>query len=432
MVHYSRYLFFQSPIYNLHSSIYNSSMSLDLLILADDLTGAADTATQFAQAGVACAVALGETVPPLHPSISVCAIDTETRHLPPIDAFRKIVSIVKKGRAAGINRFYKKIDSTFRGNVGAELEALLQAAAAHQLLLVPAYPKGGRITRDGCQYVYGKLLHESAFAHDPREPATESYIPSIVSRQTPFPVHCISKAALATFSLANDRRPGIFAFDAENDEDLQKIARQCAKGDDALRIMAGAAGFAGILRESLPFQKKTIAAPTLHDRLFVVNGSLNEVSVEQVEEARRSGTFCVFFDRNLAEKNDPAAVTDALAEQLSCQLNARGKAILSTQHDRLPMEPSACARVLARVTAAVLEMVPDATPAVFGGDTAYAVCRAIGTEVLYPAAEIEAGLTVLSKALRGGMILKSGGFGSRNVIAAIEEYIFRESKGFHG
>jgi uncharacterized protein YgbK (DUF1537 family) len=409
-------------------------MSLDLLILADDLTGAADTATQFAQAGVASAVALGEKVPPLHPSISVCAIDTETRHLPPIDAFRKIVSIVKKGRAAGINRFYKKIDSTFRGNVGAELEALLQAAAAHQLLLVPAYPKGGRITRDGCQYVYGKLLNESAFAHDPREPATESYIPSIVSRQTPFPVHCIGSAALATFSLADDRRPGIFVFDAENDEDLQKIARQCAKGD-ALRIMAGAAGFAGILTESLPFQKKAIAAPTLHDRLFVVNGSLNEVSVEQIEEARRSGTFCAFFDRNRAEKNDPAAVSDALAEPLACQLNARGKAILSTQHDRLPMEPSACARVLAKVTAAVLEMVPDATPAMFGGDTAYAVCRAIGTEVLYPAAEIEAGVTVLSKdrsGNRGGMILKSGGFGSRNVIAAIKEYIFRASKGFHG
>ena len=407
-------------------------MSIKLLILADDLTGAADTAMQFASAGIASAVSLGDGLPLSNPSVAVLSVDTETRHLPPLDAFRRVVSIVQTARMAGINRFYKKIDSTFRGNVGAELEALIQAASADQLILVPAFPRGGRTTRDGNQYVHGVLLQESAFSRDPLEPMTGSSIPSILARQTPFPVHCIDRVAFESFTIQNERRPGIFCFDAESDRDLIAIGKRCAAGD-GLRIMAGSAGFAAILPEVLSLQRTTVILPKFHERLFVVNGSLNDVSVAQVAMARQRGIFCAYLHPEEADRNiwrDDAAV-GALVEPIVHHLNAQGRALFSTPAK--PFEgpsPAACATALGQVVAAVLEQVPDVNLAVFGGDTAFSVCKAIGAELLYPVAEIEPGCTVCSRNrshASGAVLVKSGGFGSRDIIGSIETYISQGS-----
>jgi uncharacterized protein YgbK (DUF1537 family) len=411
-------------------------MSIKLLILADDLTGAADTAVQFASAGIASAVSLDVDLPLSHPSVEVLSVDTETRHLPPLDAFRRVVSIVQKARTAGINRFYKKIDSTLRGNVGAELEALIQAASADQLILVPAFPRGGRTTRDGNQYVHGVLLHESAFSRDPLEPMTVSSIRSILARQTPFPVHCIDRAAFESFTIQNERRPGIFCFDAESDHDLINIGKRCAAGD-GLRILAGSAGFAAILPEVLSLQRTTVILPKFHERLFVVNGSLNDVSVAQVAMARQRGMFCAYLHPDEAYPNvwrDDAAV-GALVEPIVRHLNAQGRALFSTP--AIPFDgpsPAACATALGQVAAAVLEQVPDVNLAVFGGDTAFSVCKAIGAELLYPVAEIEPGCTVCSRnrsGASGAVLVKSGGFGSSNVVDSIESYFLHGSNGRH-
>ena len=124
----------------------NNKMPLELLIIADDLTGAADTAAQFAKQGIGTAIALSceDDIGKFGDDISVVAVDTESRHLPPALAFERVTKVVANGVATGCNRFYKKLDSTFRGNIGSELEALMQAAGARQLMLVPAYPKAGR------------------------------------------------------------------------------------------------------------------------------------------------------------------------------------------------------------------------------------------------------------------------------------------------
>jgi uncharacterized protein YgbK (DUF1537 family) len=421
-------------IRNPQSSIRNRIMPIQLLILADDLTGSADTAAQFVRSGIAAAVALGDDPPFALPRLEVLSVDTETRHVPPLVAFRRVASVVQAARNAGINRFYKKIDSTFRGNVGAELEALIQAASADQLFLVPAFPRGGRITREGNQYVHGVPLHESAFNRDPLEPMTGSYIPSIIGRQTKFPVHCIDRVAFESFDIQNERRSGIFCFDAETDCDLLAIGERFAAGD-GLRIMAGSAGFAAILPQVLPLKKSSIALPEYYERLLVVNGSLNEVSVAQVAAARQRDMFCAYLHPDEVEStvrgNDGAI--RALVEPIVRHLNAEGRALFSSPAKPFDgLSPATCATVLGHITAAVLEQVPDLNLAVFGGDTAFAVCKAIDAGILHPALEIEPGCTVCSSGrpgAKGAVIVKSGGFGSKNIVAAIETYISTGSKG---
>ncbi|MBN2036738.1 MAG: hypothetical protein JW768_08365 [Chitinispirillaceae bacterium] len=403
-------------------------MSIKLLILADDLTGAADTAVQCVKHGSGAALWLGTGLPELEPGIGVLAIDTETRHRAAIDAFRKVTALVHSARAAGVVSYYKKIDSTFRGNAGAELEALMQAACSPQLMLVPAYPRGGRITRGGRQYVHGRPLHESPFARDLRDPVTESFIPAILGKQTPFPVHVIDRDAFAGFDAHAERRPGIFVFDAETDDDLVRIGKKLAAGNK-LTALAGAAGFAAVASEFLPLPLTASAMPRFHDRLFIVNGSRNEVSLEQVARARQAGVFCAFLHAEMIEPGAraPSGKDEAIVASLIQQLHMQGRAMLSVPFQPLPgSAPDACAFALGRITAAVLEQVPDSNVALFGGDTAYAVCKANDICLLFPQAEIQPGLTVCTAGLGAGVravMLKSGGFGSEGVIDVIGRYI---------
>ena len=106
---------------------------VELMIIADDFTGALDSGVHFAEKGIRTRVIVsmendrsweecllsGET--------TVLVVDAETRHASPEQAGRKVSAIVSDGRKAGIPYIYKKTDSALRGNIGSELEAALKA-----------------------------------------------------------------------------------------------------------------------------------------------------------------------------------------------------------------------------------------------------------------------------------------------------------------
>lgn len=389
-------------------------MALELLIIADDLTGAADTAVQFSRRGISTAVYLQAEVD-FNKSPAVAAVTTESRHCSGKEAYRRVKSVIEKALRAGCRRFYKKIDSTFRGNVGSELDALMTAAGVQRLALVPAYPSAGRTTRGGVQYVNGTPLHRSAFARDPREPAAESYIPAVLGKQT--------SRAVRLAGAGEEAGDGITVYDAETDEDLCAIAAELDKSGNR-DIVAGAAGFAEVLagcfcagkvRENYRKQRRSVPrrAP-----LFVVNGSLNEVSLAQVEQAELAGVPCFFVPSVDAQER--------LKVSIIRELNESGCAVLTT---KAPGSAGALSSVFAenigRFAAAVIRAAPRAATAVFGGDTASAVCAGLGCSALYPRDEIMPGLTVCSAGSLSGalMVLKSGGFGSGEVISRIREYL---------
>lgn len=104
-----------------------------VLALADDLTGALEVGAKFAGAGIASLVTTRLAVVPG----DVLVIDTETRHLPAAEAWRRVFHIASSARASLV---YKKTDSTLRGNIGAELEAVTVANPGALLHYAPAYP----------------------------------------------------------------------------------------------------------------------------------------------------------------------------------------------------------------------------------------------------------------------------------------------------
>ena len=134
-----------------------------LLIIADDFTGALDTGVQFAARGIKTRVVVGADAALTHQNADVLVVDTETRHLPAAQAYAAVEGLVQRAKYAGFAYLYKKTDSALRGNVGAELTALLSASGSRQLAFLPAFPQMNRVTKKRCAVHRRRAGHRKPF-----------------------------------------------------------------------------------------------------------------------------------------------------------------------------------------------------------------------------------------------------------------------------
>src|SRR5215218_239541 len=152
-------------------------------IIADDLTGAADTGVQLARAGYRTAVAFRDAPIPPARDLDAVALDTDSRAMPAGFAAKRVVEAGHAVRDARI--VYKKLDSTLRGPIAAELAAALEATGRHHAVVAPAFPSAGRTTVGGVQLVRGVPVHETEARDDPRTPVHEGHIPTLLAASFP-------------------------------------------------------------------------------------------------------------------------------------------------------------------------------------------------------------------------------------------------------
>src|SRR4029453_1091937 len=142
-------------------------MTARIAILADDLTGAGDTAVQFLRAGWETELQFQATIG----RARGVAMTTDSRNRSAAEAARSAAALVTQIRAAGITHLYKKIDSTLRGQVRAELEAVLDNWSSRATAVVcPAFPALGRTVRGGELRVNDVPVARTPFAADPVTP----------------------------------------------------------------------------------------------------------------------------------------------------------------------------------------------------------------------------------------------------------------------
>lgn len=164
-----------------------------LLVLADDLTGAAEVAAIAHEAGWRAVVF---TRPPRGPvDTDVLVLDTDTRLASPARAARRVSAWASRLHQLPHAGFFKKTDSVLRGPVLAELAACARALGLRRVLLVPANPSLRRIIRDGRYLIAGRPLHETAFARDPHHPARSSAVLELLGTQNSLPVACRAPGA---------------------------------------------------------------------------------------------------------------------------------------------------------------------------------------------------------------------------------------------
>ncbi|HEX4949572.1 MAG TPA: four-carbon acid sugar kinase family protein [Blastocatellia bacterium] len=359
-----------------------------LLIIADDLTGANDTGVQFAKRGfdVLVNIHCEQDLPARAPECQVLVVNTESRHLPPVEAAQRVFHVAQQGVQLGIPQFYKKTDSTLRGNIGAELAALLCATNESALYFAPAYPKLQRTTRNGFHYVSDIPLSQTSYAADALNPLQDDYLPTLIARQTDLPI------AMFDAAVAPASQPTIYVVNAANEQDLQTAANTLQHQS----VLAGSAGWAEYLLSSAA---TIIAAPhRLSLPLLVVNGSRHEVSLLQVAHAAAAGWPVLEVNANLS------------SAQISAVLMREQAAILTTpprSHD-----VNFAAR-LAALVPPILKQTSLATLIVFGGDTLGAVAQACSWTTFHPVTEYLPGIPLVRLGEREKLVLltKAGGFG---------------------
>ena len=210
------------------------------IVLADDLTGAAEIAAIARQSGRRAIVL---TRPPAGPvDADLLVLDTNTRLLPPARTARRVrawTSLLARNipRHAGV---FLKTDSVLRGPVLAQIAAAARALDRPRTLLVPANPSLGRVIRGGRYFIHGRFLHETAFANDPHHPRITSDVLALLGRARGTPRVCLP----ADSTELPDR--GVILGEAANSADIRRWRRHLdsetlpAGGADFFRVWLGA------------------------------------------------------------------------------------------------------------------------------------------------------------------------------------------------
>ncbi|MBE0130126.1 D-threonate kinase [Citrobacter amalonaticus] len=409
---------------------------MKMIVIADDFTGSNDTGVQLAKKGARTEVMLTPTQKPSRRA-DVLVINTESRAIPAAQAARAVQQALApwcEGVTAPL--VYKKIDSTFRGNVGAEVTAAMRAANRTLAVIAAAIPAAGRTTRDGLCLVNGTPLLETEFASDPKTPIISSRIAELVTLQSDIPVHEVSlddvrggrlSALLVAFAAEGEC---MVVVDAVEDRDLSLIAHAICE-QETLPLLVGAAGLANALPVRLFMQEKQ-ALPVL-----VVAGSMSEATRRQVNKA-----LCQ--DRAKVVDIDASRLASADFEQEIASVVEQACALLSRQHhtilrtsrcaDDRQMIDTLCASVgmsrqalgerlsqrLGIITLRIIEQARIGGLFLTGGDVATAVASALGAEGYRIQSEvapcIPCGTFVNSEIDDLPVITKAGGFGSDSTL----------------
>ncbi|HUF91117.1 MAG TPA: four-carbon acid sugar kinase family protein [Candidatus Limnocylindria bacterium] len=259
---------------------------LPLTILADDLTGACDTGALFAGGGV---VPVTVWPAPARPA-PVAVVDTETRAQPAAAAAARVRTLVA---AAPRARYFKKIDSTLRGRIGAEVAALLDATGARSAIICPALPSEGRAVVDRVLFVGGLPVAETPVAGDPEFPARgTSSVVDLLRPDVDRPLAWIPlaqvRAGVASLSARMVRLTGtVVVADAERDEDLDALV-QAALPLATPPLLVGAAGLARALAAALGLLRSDAEIPAGR-RWLIVAGSAHPATRAQIAAARAAG-----------------------------------------------------------------------------------------------------------------------------------------------
>lgn len=393
---------------------------MKLFVLADDMTGAMDTAVKFVEAGLKTYVAIHSDDVLSGQGAQVTVLNVDSRHLSAQEAYQVVFEATRKAMESGAEYFYKKVDSSLRGNIGAELSAMLDATKERKLVFLPAFPRMGRTTRNGYHWINGSLVEHSEFGTDPFESVTDSYIPNIIAQQSEVQVTIHSPGPA-------DLQDGINVFDSSSEEDIRSSVRELFHSNQ-LRVMAGSAGLAEALPEYL---KTTAQKPSCNPnskRMLVLCGSVNPVARRQIGYAIGQGfSYYLYQDALLADGLSESHYRDIRAEwDKGDPLIVASPPTPVTDRERLARDREQVSRSFSTLFARFLD---DGTEAVFlvtGGDTLYAALRNLGIQAIEPKCELLPG-AVYSHAQHKGktveLITKAGGFGEDNFYVAMQQII---------
>lgn len=331
---------------------------MDLCIIADDLSGALDSAAPFAGRGLATAVALGPAAlgEAMARGPRILAVSTRSREIPADEAAARVAEVTAQLPAG--TRILKKIDSRLKGNIAAEIAALDPSS----ILAAPAIPDFGRVQQGGAVSGFGVEL--------------------------PLPIRPVLGAAGAAVTI-----PDVLS-DADMDAALAAA--------DPAALLVGARGLAEALARRMTGGAALRTDFDLPAPALLVIGSRDPITTAQVEALRAAGANWTAAPNGIASPGAASAGALRLIQ-------------LTPGHAPLPPETAA-----ANLAASVIALGAGASRTLFltGGATAEAVLSTLGLTVLDLQGEVLPGVP-LSVAGGHTVIVKSGGFGQPDTLSRL-------------
>lgn len=390
-------------------------MSTVIAIVADDLTGAGDTAVQFVRAGWSTRLSVEgakEALAAGAPDAEVLAVTTQSRAMSDADAARVVQDNVARLRAAGAQRLYKKVDSTLRGAFKAEIEAARVAWREDAIAVIcPAFPATGRTVEAGVLTVNGKPVTETSAATDPVTPVTESHIPTLLGCG-----HVAAEPGESAQSLAARiaKAGDVVVVDARNDDDLELLARAIAELGE--RVMpVGAGGLAVPLA-------RVWAGADQRSPVIVVVTSQHSAARAQAEALRAAGaTVWLPTLAQLADAAQWEAWAAPLVEGLAkSDSDAQTLLLLAPEGRRDDLDSDTVAERLGALAARLVTETGAAGVVATGGDGARQTLMALSANGIALVDEVMGGVPLGTmtggKAAGLPVVTKAGGFGTEDVL----------------
>ncbi|HYF78745.1 MAG TPA: four-carbon acid sugar kinase family protein [Symbiobacteriaceae bacterium] len=411
-------------------------------VIADDLTGANATGILLRRKGYRTASLTGMDWPSGGLAGYDCvSMNTESRAVPAETAYERVEKAAQLIGENGGRPLAKRIDSTLRGNLGPELDALLAVLGPESMAVVTgAFPASGRTTVDGNHYVNGVLLAETAVRHDPLCPVTESHVPTLLAKQTKLPIGRLSlqvvrqgadRIATELKELANAGIRLVCA-DAETNEDIAALGAGMAKSH--LHVVAADPG---------PLTAAYVGSLMGHRRrrVLVVAGSVTPNTREQLDTLEKQlDAALLTVDAGLLAQGGTVAAGEvdrvvaglaALpAEQVVLGVRTSPMMTLPDRH-----AAEAIAAGFAEVALRSIDAMPEiAGVYTSGGDITLAVCRRMGSRAINLVEEVLP-LAVAGRLLGGHqpglpIVTKGGLVGGADAAVQCVSYILKEVQNY--
>lgn len=434
-----------------------------IFIIADDLTGANDTGVQFAKNGFETRVLIpdkDDNYPDIsEKQIDVLVYDTETRNINEKKARVKLRKLVKLLDIDENNTFYKKIDSTLRGNIGAEIEELMEALNKDICLITPSFPENNRITIDGYLFanktssIINKKIKCSEIKDEMKNEA--DYVPFILKKQTNFTIGHLGlkdikkgkKYILSKIKKLRNENKKIIIVDSFSDRHLKNIIEGSISLKDSI-LYAGSAGLAGqlsqYLQKSSDYVKKELFNNNcLKDKssFLIVGGTRKKILFNQIEYLKNKAECnlnIIDIDVNKIVYEETAggqylnSLTKFQGEDYQ-HIVVRPDPVFNDQKiiDEILSKKNMCFRelellireFLGKLTKKIIVKNDIKNIIVTGGDTALGICNYLNTQSLKVVDELLPGVPLnIIKILKGkemNLITKAGDFGNEETLYEI-------------
>lgn len=423
-------------------------MSLTFACIADDDTGATDIAGMLCAQGMRTLVVLdGASFDELRTwaeSNDALVLAIGTRALCRHDAYCKTRHAIESVRAfnpkvVGI-KYCSTFDSTAEGNIGASIDAAMDALALPFTVAVPALPVNGRTTYMGHHFVGAQLLSDSSMRHHPLNPMTNSnlvsHLQSQTSRRVGLAVHPAVRGGACSLAqeLEGLEMSGveIAIVDCISDEDLATIAEAIA----VMPLITGSSGPAITLPDQwrrLGYLRRDKQGPSQPETLqsehgsLIVSGSCSQATLSQCRFLKEHGAPSLELrgiDLLMEDFDQSAVVKQAVG-----LLKAGRDVLITTTTDAAGTREaqqwaaangvdatSAGLRISRRLGSLTREILDQTIPrglVLAGGETSTIICRTVGLKALSVRHNIVPGVPLCVSATdpRIPIVLKSGNFG---------------------